>query len=456
MNQGETARQKVPLQWRRAAAWLVLLAPLFYLSYGLANWWASQQMATGRVPSVVFDWEHQIPFWAWTVFPYWSINAIYGLSLFLSRSKHRIDRHAARLLTAQAIAVTCFVLWPLYFSFGQPRADGAAGSLFAALRSFDQPFNQAPSLHIGLAIILWDWYRAFATRPWQRWLLHLWTFAICASVLTTYQHHFIDIPTGALLGVVCIWLWPLERQVSLLAGWRVARDGQRWKLAALYGSASGAVLVMALWWGGLGLWLGWLAAALAAVSLCYLGLGARGFRMNASGAQHWSARWLFAPYRFCAALNAWAWTRSLPPGGEVLPGLWLGRRPSLAEWQAAGQPRLFSLCAELPLHPAAQRRARCLPLMDLVVPPPARLRRAALMIEAQRRSARAAQGEPVWVCCALGFSRSAAAVVAWHLQHHAAGDLAQADALARQARPQLVLGARWLEALRSLVQKGRA
>ena len=33
---------------------------------------------------------------------------------------------------------------------------------------------------------------------WARAVLHLWTFAICASVLTTWQHHFIDIPTGVL------------------------------------------------------------------------------------------------------------------------------------------------------------------------------------------------------------------------------------------------------------------
>jgi hypothetical protein len=28
--------------------------------------------------------------------------------------------------------------------------------------------------------------------------------------MTTYQHHFIDIPTGFLLGLLCLWLWPRE------------------------------------------------------------------------------------------------------------------------------------------------------------------------------------------------------------------------------------------------------
>lgn len=433
--------------WRRSVAWLALLGPLFYLTYGLANWWAVQRWAAGQVQSVVFDWERHIPFWDWTIFPYWSINVFYGLSLFLSRSKHRIDRHAVRLLTAQFGAVACFVLWPLHFSFGQPEAHGAAGFLFAALRGFDQPFNQAPSLHIALAVILWDWYRPLMRHAWQRVLLHVWTLAICASVLTTYQHHFIDIPTGALLGLLCVWLWPLEREVALLPAWRLSCDHQRLKLAALYFAGGVGLLALALWWGGVALWLAWPAASLAVVALNYLGLGARGFRMNRSGGMHWSAWWLLVPYRWGAALNAWVWTRSLPPRVEVAPGVWLGRRPSHAEWLAAGQPALVSLCAELPLPAAARPVSRCLPLLDLVVPSPGRLQRAANLVQAQRS---VSQGRPVWVCCALGFSRSAAAVVAWQLLYQPQTDLAMAESRTRVARPQLVLGLGWLGALKQL------
>jgi hypothetical protein len=434
--------------WRRSVAWLALLAPLFYLTYGFSNWWAGQRWAAGEVPSVVFDWERHIPFWEWTVFPYWSINAFYGLSLFLSRSKHRIDRHAARLLTAQFIAVTCFVLWPLHFSFGQPEADGVAGFLFAALRGFDEPFNQAPSLHIALAVILWDWYRALMRSNWQRWLLHLWTFAICASVLTTYQHHFIDIPTGLLLGLFCVWLWPLEREVSLPTAWRLTHETQRLRLAALYFAGAVALFAFAIWWAGFALWLAWPAASLVVVALNYLGFGARGFRMDRSGHMHWSARLLLAPYLWAAAVNAWAWTRSLPPRVEVVPGVWLGRRPRHAEWLAAGQPTLVSLCAELPLHAAARPVSRCLPMLDLVAPSPGRLQRAAHLVQAQRSASR---DGAVWVCCALGFSRSAAAVVAWLLLHEGARDLSQAEQRTRKARPQLVLGPRWREALQRLV-----
>ena len=70
----ETARP-----WRRALAWLALLAPFFFASYGFANWIAAQH---AYVPSVVFDWEHAIPFWPWTIAPYWIIDLLYGLPAY--------------------------------------------------------------------------------------------------------------------------------------------------------------------------------------------------------------------------------------------------------------------------------------------------------------------------------------------------------------------------------------
>ena len=103
-------------------------------------------------------WETGIPFWAWTILPYWSIDLLYGLSLFACTTRRELDTHAKRLLTAQVVAVACFVLVPLRFTFDRPAADGLWGLMFAALAGFDQPFNQLPSLHIALAAILWALY----------------------------------------------------------------------------------------------------------------------------------------------------------------------------------------------------------------------------------------------------------------------------------------------------------
>jgi protein-tyrosine phosphatase len=432
--------------WKRAAAWLALLGPLFYATYGFANWWASTR---AHVPALVFDWERGTPFWPWTIFPYWTINAFYALSLFLARDRHTLDRHAARLLTAQAVAVACFVAWPLRFSFGQPAVEGAPAFLFDALRGFDQPFNQAPSLHIALAVILWDWYRRLVHAQWARVVLHLWAFVICASVLTTWQHHFIDIPTGALLGLVCVWLWPLERVVALPRAWKLTHNPQRWKLAAFYAAGAAACFAAALAMGGAMLWLGWPTLSLTLVALNYAGFGARGFRMDGRGRMHWSARWLFAPYRLGAALNAWLWTRRLPASVEVASGLRLGRLPTRADWQAAGRPALVSLCAELQLPRV--RGARCVPMLDLTVPHAAQLRRAVNAIDAHRSA-----GRDVWVCCALGFSRSAASAIGWLCLHGAKRTMADAHEAVRLARPQIVLRPGWLATLDQMAASRKA
>ena len=441
---------------KRAALWLALLGPFFYASYGLANWWAGTR---SHVPSVVFDWEHHVPFLAWTIFPYWSLNLFYAASLFLGKSAHTIDRHALRLLTAQLIAVSCFFIWPLHYSFGQPAVTGAPAFLFDALRGFDKPFNQAPSLHIALVVILWDWYRQLLQSRWAQAALFIWMALICVSVLTTYQHHFIDVPTGALLGLFCVWLWPLERRVSMAMAWRTTRDARRLKLASAYALGAVLCLALALGLGGQApamLWLAWPAVALALVAACYLGLGARGFAVNRQGRMQWAAQWLLAPYRLGAALNAKWWTRTLSPAAEVLPGVWLGALPSQATWLAARAPHLVSLCGELqaPRPARVHGQVRCLPLLDLVTPSPLQLRHAANLIEGQHQWARASTssaGDAIWVCCALGFSRSALSLMAWLLLSGRARNVADAEAAVRAARPQIVISPSARASLQALV-----
>ena len=111
-----------------AVLWLLLLAPLFFSTYGFATWVTSQRSDVG---TLVFDWEAHMPFWAWTIVPYWSIDLLYGFSLLLPNSRHELKQHALRLLSAQVIAVSCFLVWPLRFTFERPELDGVFGWLFA-------------------------------------------------------------------------------------------------------------------------------------------------------------------------------------------------------------------------------------------------------------------------------------------------------------------------------------
>ena len=190
--------------WRRALLWLALLGPFFFASYGFANWMAGRH---ATLPVMAFGWETRIPFVPWTIVPYWSIDLFYAVSFFLCRQRLELDRHALRLFSAQLIAVSCFLLWPLRFSFERPQIGGVFGWLFDVLLGFDKPFNQAPSLHIVLLIVLWVKFAQYLHGVW-RWVLHAWALLIGVSVLTTFQHHFIDIPTGLLAGWLCVWLRP--------------------------------------------------------------------------------------------------------------------------------------------------------------------------------------------------------------------------------------------------------
>ncbi|WP_207885812.1 phosphatase PAP2/dual specificity phosphatase family protein [Pseudomonas sp. 30_B] len=412
---------------RRAVIWLVFLGPFFFLSYGFANWTAAQRESVGVL---AFDWERGMPLWPWTIIPYWSIDLLYGLSFLLPRTRRELDGHALRLLSAQVIAVSCFLLFPLRFSFERPALDGLFGWLFDLLMGFDKPFNQAPSLHIALLVILWVAYGRYASGLW-RWLLHGWFALIGLSVLTTWQHHFIDVPTGALAGFLCVWLWPREGR-SPVAAWALSGDPRRLRLAASYAIGSAVCATLALVGGGGWLWLFWPAVSLALVALCYLGIGAEGFQKRADGGQSLAVSWLLAPYLLGAWINSRAWTRRHPQPDEVLPGLWLGRLPGAADLEARPDLAVLDLCAELPCMARARRYA-CLPLLDLVAPSVEQCRRGAALIDELRASG------PLLVCCALGYSRSATLVAAWLLVSGHARSVEEAVVQLRRARPQVVL-----------------
>ena len=413
--------------WGRAVLWLLGLGVFFYASYGLANWLASLR---DSVPVVVFDWERQVPFLGWTIVPYWSVNLFYAASLFVPATRAELDRHGARRLTAQLGAVACFIALPLRFSFERPETTGLPGFLFAVLGGFDRPFNQAPSLHIALLVILWNLYARHVSGRGRRLVLHMWFALIGLSVLTTYQHHAVDVPTGALLGLLCLWVWR-ERGASPLAA-RPVRERRRLVLAAAYATVSLALSGLALWGGGWWLWLFWPAVSCALVAMNYALAGAAGFGKAADGTVPLATRLLLAPYTLAARLNARLWTRRAPAPCHVADGVWLGRLPSARDLAAAPFRTVVDLCAEIPLPRWTGRRV-ALPSLDLVPPAATTLDMAAEAIEAARRDG------PVLVCCALGYARSAAAVSAWLVRTGRAADARAAAAVIRAARPSVVL-----------------
>lgn len=436
-------RAPEPRPWRRAAAWLALLGPSFFATYGFANWVASQRVDVGEI---VFAWERSIPFFAWTIVPYWTIDALYAISLFLCTTRAAVDTLGKRLGLAQIVCVAGFLLFPMRFTFTRPETQGAFGLLFDVLLGFDKPFNQAPSLHIALLVILWQVYPRQVPPRW-RWLVHGWFALIAASVLTTFQHHFIDVPTGALAGWLCVWLVP-EQGRSPVHGAAFAHDVRRRALAARYAVGAALAVLVALHVGGAGLWLLWAAVSLALVAAIYAFLDERAFQKAADGSLSPAAYWLLAPYLAGAWLNSRWWTRDDPRPATVLPGLLIGRLPTAAERDAHGVRAMVDLSAELPCAGRGVRYAS-VPQLDLTRPSTLQLERAVRAIDA------AMVNGPVLVCCALGFSRSAAAVAAWLMATGRAAATSEAIDQVRRARPAVVLGPELVDALEQFALRGR-
>lgn len=415
--------------WGRRLLWLAFLAPFFFISYGFANAVSARQ---GVTDAVVFGWEGHIPFLPWTILPYWSIDLIYGLSFLYCRNRWEVDRHGLQLLTVQLLSVACFLLFPLRFSYDRPPASGVFGALFDLLMGFDQPYNQVPSLHIGLLVVLWHRYAKAGVGRWP-WLTRVWFLLIAVSTLTTWQHHFVDIPTGALTGFFALWLWP-ENQRSPLAGWSGNVHPRRRQLAWRYLGAAGLLTALAWYAGGWAWWLLWVAIALVLVAACYAVLGPAGFQKRREDGRLSPAMMALAwPYLLGAWCNSRWWTRHHPQADHLLDDVWLGRLPRARDMTLGGYGALVDCTAELPA-PRGPWHYCNLPWLDLVPPQSEQLAEAARCIETARSHG------PVLVCCALGYSRSAHAAAAWLLQSGRVTNLEEALALVRERRPGTVLG----------------
>ena len=420
---------------------LALVGALFYTSYGLSNHYAA---SLAYVPEIAFAWERGIPFWAWTIVPYWSLNLMYAAAFFLCRNACEQNRYVARLVLAQIIATTCFMLFPLHFGWPKPPTDGLWSWLFDSLVAFDLPYNQAPSLHIALAVIVGAFY--WTRFPKIRLPILLWQSLIALSVLTTYQHHFIDVPTGALLGWLVLWgipkhgVSPFRRPFGTQGRLKTseasyceaktspATRSREIKIAMLY--LAGAVLsALPSLFGSAWLWMLWISVSLSIVAFAYLTDNAAVFQKQADGKLSAAATVLLLPYLAGVRLNMAYWLRGKAKTARVRDGVLIGSVSGISDDLSA----VLDVCAEYP-RPRYRGAYRVLPLLDMVAPSENDLMQAASLLEALRR-----QRGKVLTCCALGYGRSAAVVLTWLLVYGGCRDLAQATAELKQARPQMVL-----------------
>ncbi len=400
--------------WPYGVLCLCFLAPFFFLTYGFANQYAT---TLAHVPHIVFAWEHSIPLWPWTIVPYWSIDLFYGLSLLLCLTRHELRQQVLRLVSAQVFAISCFLLFPLKFSFERSELTGFFGVWFDILMGFDKPFNQAPSLHIVLLVILWDFYRRHVVPKW-RWIVHVWSLLIGISVLTTWQHHFIDIPTGIIVGALCLWLFPLQGFSPLNIG-RQQLTAKHIKLASFY--FLGALVFATLAWGlkGWALWLFYPSLSLLLVAIAYVLRQPTLFQKQPDGQISAASYLLFAPYLLFAWLNSRLWTRKHPEDSFIIQyhhlEIYLGRIPT--QQQAQHYQVLFDCCAELPHPKTPVQDFEAFYTLDLIPIQSQQLEEAVYRLNhVIQQHAHHLEKQKLLIYCALGYSRSSSILIAWLLQ----------------------------------------
>jgi hypothetical protein len=243
------------------------------------------------------------------------------------------------------------------------------------------------------------------------------------STLTTYQHHFIDVPTGLWVGLFVLVAIPDHDGPMRLAP---SRDPLRLWVGACYLAGAVVLAAIAVWTHGAGLLL-WPAGSLAIIGAIYVSGRVERF-CKKNGTMPAAMIALLAPYIVVARLSA----RRASLADEIVPGVWLGRFPRRRERDALGIVSMVDVTAEFPADTTGVAY-RGVPMLDLLVPSVDQLDAAVRAIDELQTS------RPTLVCCALGYSRSTSAMAAWLVASRRGTSVDEAIEQIRRRRPSIAV-----------------
>ncbi len=414
------------------SAWLSFW---FVFVYNGCNYLASLRDDVGNC---AFWWERYYPFVPVLIIPYWSIDLLFVVAPFFIPSSFLLRQHVKRITMGIAIAGFFFLNFPLTLIYQRPLVTGFLGKLFGSLENFNNFYNCAPSLHITLRTNLWSIY-VTPTRGWRRALIGGWFGLIGLSTLLCWQHYIIDVVSGQLLGLFCLFIFP---SVPFHPPHRDPGRGinARPDLGHFYAMGSLLlVLLLVLGW-PTAFPLMWPALSLALVAAAYYRAGPT-FLRKFQGKQLLGSRWLLNPYRWVLAATARHFNQGHPPYGELEPGMYFGRRLSAAEASRLPVEAVLDLTAEYDeVAPFLQRTYLNLPVLDLTAPSPEQLRQAVDFLQLH---------PSCYVHCSLGLGRTVAVGVAYLMLHRGL-DLEAALARMAEVRPRMRLAPATLRVLAEL------
>jgi protein phosphatase len=199
-----------------------------------------------------------------------------------------------------------------------------------------------------------------------------------------------------------------------------------------------------------GMMLLWPAISLGVVALAYVSLGPGIFR-KADGGLDIATRFVLGPYLAGAWLTFPSYRRRASAWTTVTNNLIVGRRVSEREAKqliGEGVTAVLDLTAECAAPRSFKRLAYTnVPVLDLTVPTMRQFRAGVAFIRAHVKG-----GRRVYVHCALGYSRSASIVAAYLLAEGLANTAADAVAIVRAARPQILVGEAAVKAIEALAK----
>ncbi|KQR95304.1 hypothetical protein ASG01_05520 [Chryseobacterium sp. Leaf180] len=205
------------LKIRQQAFALSVCTIVFMAVYNFCTWYAT---SLDRVPSFTFDFEQSIPFVPLSIIPYMAGGLFFCLVFFACKDKLQVKILAWRMLFVIIAAGLFFVIVPLKYSVPKPEvSNDILGLSFSFLNTFDSPFNQSPSLHITFAFIFWSVFRE--VKKW-RILYAVSLILVGVSTLTTFQHHVIDVLSGAILAHLSFIIIPYRKNDPQYRNLRVA------------------------------------------------------------------------------------------------------------------------------------------------------------------------------------------------------------------------------------------
>lgn len=200
--------------WSKYPVGLVILT-VTVVAYALTN----RIHLISPTPLAPSPLDRVVPLLPWTAWIYASYPLLFSLVFVLERDLTRLSRFMYAVLGLNLVSELIFVLLPTTldrtgFVVHPSYAEGGR-SLLAWIQHIDTPYNCLPSLHVSAACLAGIVAYKGGYRG-GRWFV-AWALAISISTLTTKQHLFADVISGAVLAIVSYWIFFTRVEVGSAA-----------------------------------------------------------------------------------------------------------------------------------------------------------------------------------------------------------------------------------------------